>query len=118
MLKVWSLQMAGAAALGWAPARGPARGAANDARAGITPSWNWVPYGAYIGSKGLVSAQVNGRTEVYASASIERFGPHPYWHTLTPVSGKLGDGLEQVFASEPFASDMVALTLAKAAGGH
>lgn len=85
---------------------------------GLQPSWNYVAFGANIGGSGLVSATVNGTTEIYAGGSGTTFGPDTYWYALTKVSNGLGEGLKQVFASEEYGAAMVQLTVAKAGAGE
>jgi hypothetical protein len=85
---------------------------------GLQPSWNYVAYGANIGGSGLVSATVDGATEIYAGGSSTTFGPDTYWYALTKVSTALGEGLKQVYASEEYSSAIVQLTVAKAGAGQ
>ncbi|MFZ5549351.1 MAG: FG-GAP repeat domain-containing protein [Pseudomonadota bacterium] len=95
----------------------PARVAASRAQEALAPTWSYVAFGANIGGQGLVSASVNGRTEVLATATTSVFGAGNYWYALGNASGVLSDGLGQSFASEQFAVPINRLALARAGGG-
>ncbi|MEK8033561.1 VCBS repeat-containing protein [Ideonella sp. DXS29W] len=83
----------------------------------LVPSWSYVAFGSDIGGQGLVSALIQGKKEILATASTSTFGPSTYWYALAPVSGALVDGLKQTFASPPLEGSIVKLALATGSAG-
>lgn len=82
------------------------------------PTWSYVAFGRNIGRLGLVSATVNGVTEVYATAAGTHWGNATYWYALTNASASLTDGLKQTYASTEFDSPIIRLAVAKYATGE
>jgi hypothetical protein len=103
-----------------APARNtataPSTAAASAANA-LQPSWSYTAFGTDIGRKGLVATTINGKKEVFATASGGGFSANTYWYSMTSASGVLGDGMVQTFASEQLEAQIVKLALAKGAAG-
>lgn len=99
------------------PAAAPAPAPAASSVDGRQPSWSYAAFGTNIGRHGIVSTTVNGKKEVFATASGGGFAPDTYWYALTNVSGALGDGMVQTFASDQLEAPIVKLTLAKGIAG-
>jgi len=70
---------------------------------GVLASWAHAAYGRDIGKAGLVSAQVNGQTEIYVAA-MEDSGAH-YWYALRWNAAAAR--MDQVFVSDSMGSEPI-----------
>lgn len=93
-----------------APASAAERAPAGLATEGPIQRFTYASFGEGIGLAGISTASVNGRTEIYAGASVTTFGRNNYWYALAlnPAAG----GYDMVYVSPLYASTIVRLDVA------